>query len=55
MRIVLIAVIIYAAYFLMRYIFKRMNNAEASSNQRKKRNYDPSNIQDADFEEIKKD
>lgn len=52
-RIIFLSVIIYAVYFLMRYIFRRMNNVKPPSNQKRKSGYDPSKIQDADFEEIK--
>lgn len=62
MRIILFAVIVYGVYLLLRIFFRLMANQRSSQDkqptgtvEKKPRKVDLNNIEDADFEEIKKD
>jgi hypothetical protein len=63
MKIVFFAIIIYGAYLILRYIFRTLGSTPVKKDQTKgtesqnisRRRVDPNNIEDADFEEIKKD
>ena len=59
MRIIIFAIIIYGAYLLIRYILSSLANVKTKSSVppqgKPHRNIDLNNIEDAEFEEIKKD
>jgi hypothetical protein len=62
MKIVLFAIIVYGVYLLLRIFFRLMANQKSAQDkqpaatvEKKPRKVDLSNIEDADFEEIKKD
>lgn len=58
-RIIVFAVIVYAAYLLLRYFFRSMsaknNNTNPPAEDKPRRKINLDNVQDAEFEEIKKD
>ena len=62
MKIVFFAIIVYGVYLLLRIFFRLMANQKtgqvkqpSAGDEKKPRKIDLSNIEDADFEEIKKD
>ena len=59
MKIVIFAMLIYGVYLLLRYLFRSMAGQtpknKSSRDEKPRRTIDPNNIEDADFEEIKKD
>jgi len=62
MKIVFFAIIVYGVYLLLRIFFRIKANQRSGqvkqpsgSDEKKPRKIDLSNIEDADFEEIKKD
>ena len=62
MRIVIFAIIVYGVYLLLRIFFRMMANQKSApgtppvkNTAKKPRKVDLSNVEDADFEEIKKD
>ena len=59
MRIVIFAIIAYGAYLLIRYILSSLAGGKPKNTvppqEKPRRNIDPNNIEDAEFEEIKKD
>jgi hypothetical protein len=58
-RIIVFAVIVYGAYLLIRYFLRSMssknNSPEPPVEDKSRRKIDLNNVQDAEFEEIKKD
>lgn len=60
MRIIIFAIIIYAAYLLLRLFFRSLaskprSDVPSADTDKPRRRIDLNNIEDADFEEIKKD
>jgi hypothetical protein len=57
MKIVIFAVLIYGVYMLLRYIFRSLAGPQKNSTvqEKPKHKIDPDEIEDAEFEEIKKD
>lgn len=58
MRIVIFAMLIYGVYLLLRYLFRTLAGQPKNSappQNKPGRKIDPDNIEDAEFEEIKKD
>jgi hypothetical protein len=60
MRYIFIAILIYIIYIFLKYVIKILVNiskpvsTKQSPNKKKKSRFDPDQIEDADFEEIKK-
>ncbi len=57
MRIVIFAVLIYGVFLLLRYIFRTLAapRKDSTMEEKPRRKIDPNQIEDAEFEEIKKD
>jgi hypothetical protein len=60
MRYIFIAILIYIIYIFLKYVIKILVNiskpvsTKQSSSKKQKSRFDPDQIEDADFEEIKK-
>jgi hypothetical protein len=58
MRYVILAILVYLAYLVLKGVIRGMKdrtNSENSNEKKPPRSYDPNQVQDAEFREVKKD